>query len=131
MKDFYRSLNFQNHTRETNLYLSPTDPKISALKTLQRYRADATKRSLLPIKTNCQINISYDTALRTQLVRIVKSCILCGYNNVGALEVHHIDHNHSNNNCYNITVICANCHRLIHKGKLTYWEKQNLEKQEI
>lgn len=42
-------------------------------------------------------------------------CEQCGYSNVDALEVHHIDRNRTNNSIDNLKVLCANCHRLLHK----------------
>jgi hypothetical protein len=126
MDDLYRSINFERHNRST-YYLPQTHPDMPNLQFLQKSNADSDRRSLLSVKTNCRINVSYDTALRSQLVQIVKTCAICGYNNIDALEVHHLDHNHSNNEWSNISVICANCHRLIHKGKLDYWEKLNQE----
>lgn len=47
-----------------------------------------------------------------------KVCSICGYDNEYALEVHHIDKNRDNNDISNLKIVCANCHTLIHKGKL-------------
>jgi len=41
-------------------------------------------------------------------------CQKCGFNNVLALEVHHIDKNRENNSIDNLAVLCANCHRIEH-----------------
>lgn len=30
------------------------------------------------------------------------------------IELHHKDHNHSNNNLDNLTIVCPNCHAIIH-----------------
>lgn len=43
------------------------------------------------------------------------TCCKCGYSNEGALEVHHKDKNRENNDISNLEVLCANCHRLLHK----------------
>ena len=43
-------------------------------------------------------------------------CSKCGYSILEALQVHHLDRNRNNNNIYNLTVVCANCHVLIHKS---------------
>lgn len=55
-----------------------------------------------------------DKALRN----FPNKCFCCGYNNVHALEVHHIDKNRSNNKLENLIILCANCHTLVHKNKL-------------
>lgn len=47
------------------------------------------------------------------------ACCVCGYTNVNALEVHHIDRDRSNNDLSNLIILCANCHTLEHKGFLT------------
>lgn len=41
-------------------------------------------------------------------------CSVCGFSNILALEVHHIDKNRDNNSIENLKVLCANCHRIIH-----------------
>jgi 5-methylcytosine-specific restriction endonuclease McrA len=43
-------------------------------------------------------------------------CAECGYTNVDALEVHHIDKNRDNNDISNLVILCANCHTIRHKG---------------
>lgn len=43
-------------------------------------------------------------------------CSRCGYENIAALEVHHIDSNRDNNSIENLKILCANCHTLTHKG---------------
>jgi predicted RNA-binding Zn-ribbon protein involved in translation (DUF1610 family) len=45
-------------------------------------------------------------------------CAVCEYDNVDALEVHHIDKDRQNNSLSNLLVLCANCHTLIHKNKI-------------
>ena len=42
-------------------------------------------------------------------------CSLCGFSEEYAIEVHHIDRNRKNNDLENLVVVCANCHRGIHK----------------
>jgi hypothetical protein len=44
-------------------------------------------------------------------------CNRCGFNNVSALEVHHIDRNRANNNLNNLEILCANCHSIEHTTK--------------
>lgn len=45
-------------------------------------------------------------------------CERCGYSeNVAALQIHHKDHNRSNNAIENLEVLCANCHCIEHFGK--------------
>lgn len=43
-------------------------------------------------------------------------CCKCGYSNIDALEVHHIDKNRKNNEISNLEILCANCHVLTHKN---------------
>lgn len=47
---------------------------------------------------------------------LTSSCYSCGFKAicVDQLDVHHRDHNHSNNNPSNLVTLCANCHRLEH-----------------
>jgi hypothetical protein len=73
----------------------------------------------------------YSDSLNRFVVQVVGHCVLCGFNNKEALEIHHIDGNHNNNSWNNIPVICANCHTLITKGKLNYWEELNRNKSKI
>lgn len=50
--------------------------------------------------------------------RYVKdSCERCGFipEDYCQLQVHHLDHNHSNNDLSNLQTLCANCHSLHHK----------------
>lgn len=47
-------------------------------------------------------------------------CNRCKYDKVpDILQVHHIDHNHSNNELTNLEVLCPNCHAIEH------WSKHN------
>lgn len=42
-------------------------------------------------------------------------CSKCGFDKYkGVLHVHHIDHNHENNQSENLMVLCANCHMEYH-----------------
>lgn len=42
-------------------------------------------------------------------------CNRCGYDNViDILQVHHRDHDHSNNELSNLEILCPNCHALEH-----------------
>lgn len=74
---------------------------------------------------------NYSDRLSSIYIQTMGHCVLCGFNNVDALEVHHIDHNHNNNTWKNVTVVCANCHNLIHKRKLNYWEELNRKNSKI
>lgn len=67
-------------------------------------------------------NPNYITGISSYRSKALKyynnCCKYCSYNNLDALEVHHIDKNRENNSIDNLEVVCANCHTLIHKGKL-------------
>ncbi len=43
-----------------------------------------------------------------------KICIRCETKDERVIAVHHIDHNHQNNDSKNLTYLCHNCHFLIH-----------------
>lgn len=43
-------------------------------------------------------------------------CNRCGFTNILALEVHHVDHNRENNDISNLEILCANCHSIEHLG---------------
>lgn len=47
------------------------------------------------------------------ILKIVGECQCCGYKDV--LDLHHIDENHHNNDPYNLSVLCPNCHAKIHR----------------
>jgi hypothetical protein len=76
----------------------------------------------LEVKTTTIPLMEYTPTYRCEIVKAVSSCCLCGFNNIDALEVHHIDGHHSNNSWDNIAVVCSNCHTLITKRKLNYWD---------
>lgn len=46
-------------------------------------------------------------------------CERCGFSpeHICQLDVHHLDHDHENNDPANLQTLCANCHRLIHFAK--------------
>lgn len=46
---------------------------------------------------------------------LIESCIICGFNNI--VEIHHLDHNHSNNSKENLTGLCPNHHKMLHSKK--------------
>lgn len=56
---------------------------------------------------------------RNTMLRNGKSpiCTACGFNDVRALLVHHIDRNRQNNTHQNLKWLCHNCHYLEHEGK--------------
>ena len=43
-------------------------------------------------------------------------CNRCGFNDLRAIEVHHIDGDRSNNLLSNLEVLCGNCHLIAHSG---------------
>lgn len=65
----------------------------------------------------------YPNNIRRKLGRmgIVTKCSTCGYSShPEILEIHHIDHDRSNNQWDNLTVICPNCHKLHHFKQHNY-----------
>jgi hypothetical protein len=46
-------------------------------------------------------------------------CEKCGFIALDKcqIDIHHIDRNHKNNHVENLMSLCANCHRLEHKGE--------------
>jgi len=55
-----------------------------------------------------------------------KECIVCGFEKV--VEVHHIDHNHSNNDRHNLVPVCPNHHQMLHTNKWAEETKQEIIK---
>ena len=45
------------------------------------------------------------------------TCVACGFSDVRALLVHHIDRNRKNNIFSNLKWLCHNCHYLEHEGR--------------
>lgn len=41
-------------------------------------------------------------------------CRLCGYSEIRALDVHHLDETKSHNTVDNLVWLCRNCHHLVH-----------------
>jgi len=82
------------------------------------------------IKRN-NVNFGYNQNQRKQLIKAVVVCGLCGFDNKDALEVHHIDGNHNNNSWSNIAVVCSNCHTLLTKKVLNYWEELSRKNSKI
>tara|TARA_B100001250_G_scaffold77469_1_gene63547 strand:- start:6032 stop:6301 length:270 start_codon:yes stop_codon:yes gene_type:complete len=44
-------------------------------------------------------------------------CLMCKkeFNNMTPHEIHHIDHNRTNNTLNNFVVLCSNCHSAVHR----------------
>lgn len=47
-----------------------------------------------------------------------KNCFICG-KTTGQIDVHHIDGNRKNNKLYNLVVLCASHHAILHKRNIT------------
>ena len=43
-------------------------------------------------------------------------CLICGYDVVDILQVHHKDKNKLNSDMSNLVVLCRNCHGEVHLG---------------
>ena len=59
---------------------------------------------------------TYKTILNRH--NIPKLCAICGIKDKRVLAVHHIDHNHKNNDLKNLSWLCHNCHFLVHHDKV-------------
>ena len=44
--------------------------------------------------------------------KVVQSCVVCGFDKI--IDLHHLDHNHSNNSELNLIGLCPNHHRMVH-----------------
>ncbi|MEK6858652.1 MAG: hypothetical protein AABX53_01930 [Nanoarchaeota archaeon] len=44
--------------------------------------------------------------------KITTQCILCGFDKI--VDLHHLDHNHKNNNSANLVGLCPNHHKMLH-----------------
>ena len=44
--------------------------------------------------------------------KITSQCILCGFDKI--IDLHHLDHNHENNNPSNLVGLCPNHHKMLH-----------------
>jgi hypothetical protein len=52
------------------------------------------------------------------LASLKNECNHCGYKKIkDILQVHHIDHNRSNNDILNLKILCPNCHAIEHLNK--------------
>lgn len=66
---------------------------------------------------NCKDASSINTNYRQKAIRHYGAiCQKCGFDNIKAIEVHHIDKDRSNNNIENLQVLCCNCHSITHRG---------------
>lgn len=59
------------------------------------------------------------TNYRSKLLKSnrVLQCAFCGFDDIRALVVHHIDEDRKNNVLKNLVWLCHNCHYLVHEGK--------------
>lgn len=79
---------------------------------VQKYRAEAInkvrKKGLLP---------TMGAPLRRYILENKEQkCHVCGYEEYKCcLDIHHIDHNPSNNQLENIAILCVMCHRKVHR----------------
>lgn len=70
----------------------------------------------------------YDKQRRKNLKYKKGTCSVCGFvpQHSCQLDIHHLDHNHQNNDPANLATVCANCHRLIHHRQLKGEEEQSV-----
>ena len=64
---------------------------------------------------------AYGSKLRKYISQFKEmKCEICGYNEYEfCLDMHHIDHNPTNNTPENIGILCCMCHKKLHKGVIT------------
>jgi len=55
------------------------------------------------------------TSLKETFRLRVGKCEVCGSNATEELQVHHKDKNRRNNQISNLSILCLNCHRQMHK----------------
>jgi hypothetical protein len=70
-------------------------------------------------------NTSY---VKSAYENYLPECTICGFNDLDALEVHHIDEDRSNGNIDNLIVLCANHHSLVHSGTLKITDEIKLKR---
>jgi len=58
-------------------------------------------------------NASYRKVLKR--TGVVRACVSCDKDDKRILQVHHKDHNRSNNSVKNLVWLCLNCHHLVHR----------------
>jgi len=56
-----------------------------------------------------------DVLMRSKVLQI---CRLCKNVDTRVLAVHHVDHNHKNNQISNLVWLCHNCHHEVHYDRL-------------
>lgn len=74
------------------------------------------QHSLPPEVMALRAQLGINSHSRPHRKHVTTRCNRCGFipEHIGQLDVHHKDHNHSNNHPSNLTTLCANCHRLHH-----------------
>ncbi len=46
---------------------------------------------------------------------LTRACLICGFDKV--VDLHHLDHNRTNNSVDNLVPLCPNHHKMLHKGE--------------
>ena len=79
------------------------------------------KQKAITLKTRTNIK---SRTLRKYISQFKEmKCEYCGYNEYDfCLDMHHLDHDPTNNNPENIGILCCICHRKLHKGIIAYSE---------
>lgn len=75
------------------------------------------------------LQIKYGKTIRRIFKQLNVSCSRCGWNE-GTCDLHHINGKKVKNpdGHWNLTLICPNCHRLFHEGKITENDVLTLDK---
>lgn len=110
---------------ESQSYIEPT-------KTRDEHNAKRRYlRSLRKALKGADPDTDYDrTGYRKRVLEASEQlCCMCDYSDyVEALQIHHIDMNRDNNVSENLSILCANCHAILHsrirKNMSTYKDKK-------
>ena len=65
--------------------------------------------------TRCQYKSEFSRVRKFIISAFDYRCQICGKEST-ILHVHHIDHNHNNNDIYNMLPLCKTCHINLHSG---------------
>ena len=72
--------------------------------------------------------IPFQNKVRSELQKEINSvCPICANEDVGHFQIHHIDENPSNNDLFNLILLCPTCHSKATKGDYSPLEIKNIK----